>query len=288
MKRALVLGGGGVVGVAWETGVMAGLREAGVDPTEVFDAVVGTSAGAIVGAQMLAGVLSEDPRKPDQREARATSEPPVDFTKLDPDALRKIFEIWRTIEQTTPELAAQIGVLAAAQNPDGEATYVERMSKQTRVERWPDTLLRVCTVHTQTGERQVFDRDSGVEVGRALAASAAVPGMFPSVTIGGARYMDGQVHSSTNADILIAAQPGQVWIAMPTNGHNARSMGRHAQRAVDQEIAALEAAGSRVSFRTPSEADAESMGQNLMDPRAVEPAFEAGLATGKAWAGELD
>src|ERR1700681_4453810 len=53
--RALVLGGGGVTGIAWETGLLAGLAEAGIDLTSA-DLVVGTSAGSVVGAQILSGV----------------------------------------------------------------------------------------------------------------------------------------------------------------------------------------------------------------------------------------
>src|ERR1700680_4535585 len=57
--RALVLGSGGVTGVAWELGVLAGLAAHGVDLTEA-DLVVGTSAGSVVGAQLTSGVSLAD------------------------------------------------------------------------------------------------------------------------------------------------------------------------------------------------------------------------------------
>ena len=47
--NALVLGGGGVTGVAWEIGILSGLVEAGLDVTGA-DLVVGTSAGSVVAA----------------------------------------------------------------------------------------------------------------------------------------------------------------------------------------------------------------------------------------------
>ena len=53
-RTALVLGGGGITGIAWEIGVLAGLAEAGADLTGA-DLVVGTSAGSVVGAQVTAG-----------------------------------------------------------------------------------------------------------------------------------------------------------------------------------------------------------------------------------------
>ena len=60
-RTALVLGGGGITGIAWEIGVLAGLAEAGVDLTGA-DLVVGTSAGSVVGAQITSGAPLEDNR----------------------------------------------------------------------------------------------------------------------------------------------------------------------------------------------------------------------------------
>src|SRR5215469_7069199 len=58
-RRGLVLGGGGITGIAWEIGVVAGLAEAGIDLSSP-DVVVGTSAGSVVGAQDLSGIHIED------------------------------------------------------------------------------------------------------------------------------------------------------------------------------------------------------------------------------------
>ena len=51
---ALVLGGGGITGIAWMLGLLKGLRERGVDLTGA-DTVLGTSAGSVVGAQLTSG-----------------------------------------------------------------------------------------------------------------------------------------------------------------------------------------------------------------------------------------
>lgn len=56
---ALVLGGGGITGIAWEIGILAGVARAGVDLTDA-EVVVGTSAGSVVGAQVTNGVSLED------------------------------------------------------------------------------------------------------------------------------------------------------------------------------------------------------------------------------------
>jgi NTE family protein len=53
---ALVLGGGGAAGNAWEIGIIAGLAEAGLDVTEAADVVIGTSAGATTAAHVRSGI----------------------------------------------------------------------------------------------------------------------------------------------------------------------------------------------------------------------------------------
>ena len=66
---------------------------------------------------------------------------------------------------------------------------------------WPERPLVVTAVDTETGEFTTFDRDSGVPLVSAVAASCAVPGVYPPVTIDGRRYMDGGMRSAANADL---------------------------------------------------------------------------------------
>ena len=129
----------------------------------------------------------------------------------------------------------------------------------------------VTAVDTASGERRVFERDSGVPLPRAIAASAAVPGLFPAVEIDGALYMDGQVHSSTNADLLLALAPLQVVIAVPTNADTGArhrpARGAHA-RARDRARSSRPAA--TVADRDAERATTrEQFGKNLMDPSAA-------------------
>jgi NTE family protein len=280
MKRVLVLGGGGVIGVAWETGVVVGLNESGFDPRTV-DAIVGTSAGAIVGAQLAAGRLPAMPTS--DRGGRQ----PVDPTKIDVQALTQVFRIWGQMEHTTIEQAAGIGKAARGVQRDAEDEFVARMDTAAGVAEWPAMRLLIAAVDTESGERRIFDRRGNTPLPRAIAASASVPGLFPSVTIDGRLYMDGQVHSSTNADVLVELSPVQVLIAMPTNAVTARGIGAHAERMLETEIALLHAVGSSVSLRTPSADDAERLGPNLMDPAQAPEAYAVGLATGRAWATQL-
>ena len=78
---------------------------------------------------------------------------------------------------------------------------------------WPDRDLRISAIDTATGELVTFDRSSGVGLVDAVAASCAVPGVWPPVTIGDRRYMDGGVGSSVNmaladdCDVVVVLVP---------------------------------------------------------------------------------
>jgi len=284
-ERALVLGGGGIVGVAWESGLAAGMLEHGVDLREV-DVVVGTSAGAIVGAQLAAGFLPHVPR------ARSMPPPPadrpaVDRAALDLTLLGSIFRIWGAMERSNAEQIAAIGKLAASMPRDAQKDWAAHVSYGIGIEQWPERPLLVNVVDTHSGARRTIDRHAGLDVRAVVAASSAVPGMFPPVELEGRLYMDGQVHSSTNADVLLPHAPAQVWIAMPTNKVTGQGIGPHAENMLELEVAALRAAGSTVSVRMPRPEDAQRLGKNLMDGKRASEAFAVGIEAGRAWADEL-
>ncbi|MBI2723991.1 MAG: patatin-like phospholipase family protein, partial [Chloroflexi bacterium] len=104
MKRALVLGGGGAVGIAWETGVVAGLLDEGID-VRIADLVVGTSAGSVVGTSL---ALGRDPRDLLQQAARASNGTPP-RRPADPDAAMAVFRMWGRIQKFTDEEFAEVG-----------------------------------------------------------------------------------------------------------------------------------------------------------------------------------
>lgn len=287
-KRVLVLGGGGLIGVAWEAGLVKGLLERGVDLREC-DAFVGTSAGAITCARLAAGELPIDPHAPRPPGSEGAN---VDPSRIDMQALGKAFNKWSRIERTTPADAREIGLTARVLYRDTEAAWVKGITLVAgAAESWPRKPFFISAVDTESGERAAFDREHGVALGRAIAASAAVPGIFASVEIDGKLYMDGQVHSSTHADILLthprAQKPHEVLIAMPTNSRTAPGIGGHAEREVAAEIEALKRAGCIVRFVTPTAEHAERIGTNLMNPKKMPDAYAVGLETGEALASEL-
>ena len=280
LKRAWVLGGGGVIGVAWESGLATGLHEAGVEIAD-GDIVVGTSAGSIVGVQLLHGRLPADPRLP------RTSRQSVDRSRLDMQAIGKIYQLWGAMQVATPAQIAAIGAIVRGLDRSHEAVWVQEVERQIGTADWPDERLLVVAVDTDSGERRAFERADGVPITRAIAASSAVPGLLPAVEIEGKLYMDGQAYSSTHADLLVPLRPAQVLIAAPSNALTGRALGQQADCMRALEVDALRQAGAEVVVRTPSADDVQRIGNNLMDASRAGDAYDVGRETGRAWAEQL-
>jgi NTE family protein len=132
---------------------------------------------------------------------------------------------------------------------------------------WPDRALTVTAVDAATGEFRTFDRDSGVPLVPAVAASCAVPGVYPPVTIDGRRYVDGGMRSAANADL--AAGYERVVVLAPIT----RGVGPMAS--VDAQVSGMVA---RVAVVSPDEAGRRAIGRNVLDPAARRPSAEAGRA----------
>jgi len=193
-RRALVLGGGGVTGIAWMTGLLAGLAEAGTDLTSA-DLVVGTSAGSVVGAQILSGTTLE------ALYAGALKEPQGEVAaKMGATALFGfvVNGLWPGDERAG---RARLGRAAMKARTVPEAERREIIRQRLPNPSWPDCKLIITAVDAETGQARNFDRDSGVSLADAVAASCAVPLVWPPITIDGRRYIDGGVRSTTNADL---------------------------------------------------------------------------------------
>ncbi len=257
-QRALVLGGGGVTGVAWEIGLLHGLAELGVDLSGA-DLLVGTSAGSVVAAQLGSGV-------------------PLD----------RLFA--GQLEQIAGERTARIGrgalltlVLAAAVPGDARRrrAWLGRAALRARTvpeaerravirhrvpdDAWPDRRLLIPAVDAASGEAVVFDRDSGVSLADAVGASCAVPLVWPPVTIGSRRYMDGGVRSIANVDL--AAGYGRVVVVAPI---------ARAVRPKDRPGAQAAALGAASVVVTPDRAATAAIGRNVLDPAFRVPSAHAG------------
>ena len=277
----LALGGGGVVGVAWEVGVIAGLADAlGWDPAGA-QALVGTSAGSIVGTQLLqgrsVGELVDGQRGP------AGGEVPV-RPELDLAALGEIFGTWTTTDEMSPEVARAIGRRALSAGTVPEEEYVAGLGPLLAGSDWPAGDLRVTGVSVATGERAVWTAASGVPLVRAVAASCSVPGMFPPVRVGEEPFVDGGVWSGSNADALLGSGVEAAVFIGPLVGQT--GLGRVSALALERERTVLAGEGVALLDVVPGERFA-TFGQDLMNPAHRSAAVEVGLIDGEEAATRL-
>ena len=274
-ERTLVLGGGGTVGIAWETGVLAGLQRGGVAIADA-DLIVGTSAGSVVGAQVALG-LPLEALVAAQLTLATASEPQQTF---DPSAFGAVVQLLGQASEAGPELLAEVGRLALTAPTVDEGQYLARFALLAEAS-WPQRDLRITAVDTQSGAFHAWSRADGVPLLRAVAASCAVPGIFPPVTVGGRRYMDGGMRSDTNADL--ARDSARVLVVAPI-GSEMAGTGFTARRPVLREVEQLRASGAQVELVVPDPAARNAFGANLMDTSRRAGAAEAGLQQGLALA----
>ena len=278
--RALVLGGGGPVGIAWEAGIIKGLLDGGVDATEA-DLIVGTSAGSVVGTQIASGRSPQDllAAQAAPSEGAAGGRAGVDV-----GALRELFQKWAGATELTEALRAEIGALALAARTASEEVWINSFKRTLGPSGWPDRPLLITGVDTASGQFATWDRDSGVPIELAVAASCAVPGIFPPVTIDGSRYMDGGARSGTSADL---ASGHRVVLIIAPMGARPEGTGRIMRQCLDAEVDALRAAGRTVEVVLPDAASLEAFGPNMMDPTRRKEAADAGLRQGSTVARQL-
>ena len=288
---ALVLGGGGAAGQAWQIGVIAGLAEAGLDLTEAADLVVGTSSGSttaawvrsgIPAAELLASVLSEPVRPVGQSRELPPSLP-----------MATVFERMRAIgaaATSAADLRRAMGAFGLESDPIlGPAAAGQRramVAARLPHHEWPDRPMIVVAVDAHTGELAAFDRDSGVDLVDAVTASTALPGGTPTVSINGTRYINGGVRSGENADL--ASGYANVVVLSPFGGRSGtlpegqfEGLRRFPGADLASQVEALRKQGSDVEVITPDADSRAAMGTNQMDPATRVPAARAGFAQGK-------
>ena len=291
---ALVLGGGGAAGNAWEIGVIAGLAEAGLDLTEAADLVIGTSAGATAAAQvrsgippaeLLASMLSPPARPSGQNRERPPSLPTATvFERMRAigAAATSAADLQRAMGAFGLESDAVLGPAAAEQR---RAMVAARLPRHA----WPDRPMIVAAVDAHTGELVAFDRDSGVDLVDAVTASTALPGLVPTAqhqrhaTTSTAACAPPKTPTSpraTRTSIVLSPLGGRTG-PLPKGQfeglrrlpawHRPGKPGRGAPRKQ----------GSRVEVITPDADSRAAMGMNQMDLATRIPSARAGFAQGK-------
>ena len=289
---ALVLGGGGAAGNAWEIGIIAGLAEAGLDLTEAADVVIGTSSGATAAAQVRSGL------SPAELLASVLSPPvqPVGQNRGRPPALptATVFERMRSISAAATSAADLQRAMGAfgleCDSVLGPTAGQHRAVVAARLPRheWPARPIIVVAVDAHTGALATFDRDSGVDLVDVVTAGTALPGSSPTININGTQYINGGVRSPENADL--ASGYTNVVVLSPFGGRSGtlpegqfEGLRRPPEWGMDLEgqVAALRKQGSHVEAITPDADSRAAMGTNQMDPATRIPAARAGFAQGK-------
>jgi NTE family protein len=324
-RVGLVLGAGGILGSAWMAGALAALADRMDRPLGELDLVLGTSAGSVLGAALRCGMSV------DELLAHQRGVPPAEIA---PDLVGAggdgDLPDMRTIERESgdglpplplpwigsPRLLASAVAHPLRMNPviaasgllpagRGRMGSLIRMvtALQTRLgvttDGWvPGAPLWVVAVDYDSGRRTVFGREGGPPstVGEAVLASCSIPGWFTPQVIGGRRYVDGGVASSTSLGLL--ARPGapqldEVYVLAPLASHAydrprdpiagvERGVRCLLTRWLDAEVRAVRATGTQVTVLTPGPADLFAMGGNLMNPRRRTQVLDTALATSAA------
>ncbi|WP_433444762.1 patatin-like phospholipase family protein [Nonomuraea sp. CA-141351] len=254
VETAVVLGPGGPVGTAWLAGLAAGLRWEGTD-LGAANLIVGTSAGAIVGAILASG---------GDLERLAALPPPTDpggGVRTDPERLAEVFATLGDTGLERAEALRRVGRLAITASTGGEDAAIARMRSLVGAAEWPDRPLLIPAVDAETGEAVIWDRHGSASLPEAVAASIAFPATAPPITIDGRRYIDGALRAGTNVDL--AADAGVLIVAEPM-AHMTGTNGVSADEGVVVRL-------------VPDAEAIEAFGPDITDRAAWEPAYQAGV-----------
>ena len=247
--------------------MLLGLAEGGADVTDA-DLLVGTSAGSAVASQLDPGA---DLQALFDRHTEPVDEPAEDLSM---ERMARLFGPALASARSPQERRAAIGRVAMEAETLSEAERRAVLRGRLRRESWPGRALRIVVVDAATGEPRIIGQDDGVDIVDAVAASCAVPGVWPTVTIDGHRYMDGGVRSLTNADVALGHDVVLVLAPFPDIPG---VVAADAAAAIEQLRAT-----ARTLFITPDAASLEAIGPNPLDPATRGPAAAAGRAQGRA------
>jgi len=281
--HALILGGGGPVAEAWESGVVAGLMEKGVD-LAAMDRVIGTSAGAIVGAR----VASRMSRSELTTAALTRFEGPAPLPTRPPTPPDLTFLVRRLEQLNEGELSersvgVEVGEWALKVRPIvSEAGFIASFKRRFPQPSWPGGAFECVSVDAGDGSLRVWNDSSEVQPAFAVASSCALPGFHAPVTIDGHRYMDGGVRSATNGDLARGCKTALV--LAPTVGPG-DALAKVSVKRLERELEVLRASGCKVTSIVPDGASLSAFGGTLGNSGRAGLALEAGRNQGLRSAG---
>lgn len=278
-RIGLILGGGGVVGVAWELGALAAITtHAGWNPARAT-VIAGTSAGSMAGAITALG--RDLPALAARRTAGVTMPDATPVPKSGPTTsvvAQELLDLMRPGAGSLAERARAVGRLAMTAKPGMDPAAYRAFIGSSLPGQWPEGDLRCTTVDCETGETVLLDRHSGMDLIDAVSASCAIPTYFPTVEHRGRHFTDGprgpfvaSLAAELGLDAIVF-----VGLRLPVvEGADERT-----------EVDDLAASGLPVARVTNGPAFV-SLGVDLMDPAAVKVATLIGLGDGEAAAGPV-
>lgn len=294
-KLGLVLGGGGLIGLAYHAGALKALDDEGVDVTGA-DVIVGTSAGAIIGSYLASGWKQTDFYDYAYRRHPNSSKDPESMD----EQVAQIFEPkWNSAQERVRRYVGSAFALASSRGhlhrlnkgraplhhlrkffPSGmyatDRTR-ERLSEELPHE-WPREGLMISTVELYSGKRVAFGHPSAPEapLPDAVLASTAIPGVFPPVRINGGQYVDGGAHSATSLDLAVHAGCDRIICIAPLGyrGEGAMSLDpkvwgpmltrQFFARSLKKEVVQARSLGIEVLVIRPSIDELRQLGSNAM------------------------
>lgn len=293
----LVLGGGGVLGEAWMTAVLAGLGEAGGFDARRCEGYVGTSAGSIVAAGLVAGIdprsrVEELPEQPAVSESPWSAAGGIASRALGVSltASGAVMAPLATLGLRSTEAGgALLRRAALARVADGHRSLAGIGRKLEEAGAGWDGRLAIAAVELETGRRVIFGRPGAprASVAAAVEASCAIPGVFRPVSVEGRHYVDGGVWSPTNMDSADVRRGAEVLCLNPTGSMRPSrdapfgALGLVSRSLAGVEALALERRGARVTVVSPDTAAAAAMGMDLMDASRRSAVSAAGFAQGR-------
>lgn len=306
-RRALVLGGGGILGGAWAVGALEAIQQVdGIDPRD-FDVIVGTSAGSVLGALVGAGVSIESLR--DHQRGEQITEGPLAGYLWDYETatggrrpslprLRGPGSVRLMASSLRHGLKMPPTAVLSAFMPVGNGS-LERVGHLidaiTPFGEWsPHPGLWIVAMDYEAGHRVVFGREGAppAPLSDAVMASCAIPGWFEPVTIEERTYVDGGAWSATSADVLVGHGLDEVYVVAPMVSFETdqpdsllsrleRRWRGSVTRRCESEVEELRADGARVTVLGPGREDLEAMGGNVMDGRRRLEVLETSLRTSR-------
>ncbi|HEU5033773.1 MAG TPA: patatin-like phospholipase family protein [Mycobacteriales bacterium] len=304
-RRALVLGGGGVLGAAWMIGALHAVSEAYDWDPRAAEILVGTSAGSVLAGLLGCGI-GVDTLVNHQRGVPAPGDPHIDFNHdtasggaLPPrPQLRLGSAALLAHAARNPRRHPPLAILSALA-PRGRArldAVHELMQAVNPDGGWaPHPNTWIVTMDYETGRRVAFGRTGApaADLADAVTASCSIPGWYEPALIGGRRYVDGGTCSPTSLDLLAGVGLDEVVVLAPMAsfdyddppslvGRLERRFRRAMTKRILHEAGKVRRRGTTVTVLGPGREDLAAIGVNLMDHRRRLDVFETSLRTSAA------